>query len=78
MYVKNEINVGEDLILVIVEQQHQILGTQENIHKDGSTKILDFKRQSMKNMIYIKNSVQNIKKHAKCILQKGKVLMKKG
>lgn len=31
----------------------------------------------MKNMKYIENSVQNIKKHAKCVLQKGKLLMKK-
>lgn len=40
----NEIKVGEDLILVIIEQQHQIVGIQENIHNDRSTKILDFKK----------------------------------
>lgn len=39
IYVINEIKVGEDLILVIIEQQHQIVGTQENIHKDSSTEI---------------------------------------
>lgn len=32
----------------------------------------------MKNMKHIENSVQNIKEHAKCMLQKGKLLMKKG
>lgn len=40
----NETKVGEDLIHVIAEQQHQILGSQENIHKARRTKILDFKK----------------------------------
>lgn len=31
----------------------------------------------MKNMKCIENSVQNIKRHAKCMLQKGKLLTKK-
>lgn len=44
IYVINETKVGEDLILVIIEEQHQIVGTQENIYKDRSTKILGFKK----------------------------------
>lgn len=40
----NEIKVVRNSILVIVEQQYQIVGTQETIHKDRSTKILDLKR----------------------------------
>lgn len=40
MHVINE----RDLILVIVERQHQIVGTEENILKYRSTKTLDFKK----------------------------------
>lgn len=58
----NETKVGEDLIRGIVGQQHQILVSQENIHKTRRTKIFDLKRYSIKNMKYIENRVQNIKK----------------
>lgn len=44
IYVINEIKVGEDLIPVVTDQQHQILGAQKTIYKDRSTKISDFKR----------------------------------
>lgn len=46
--MNNETKVGEDLINVIVEQQHKILGSQENIHKARRTKILDFKKVQFK------------------------------
>lgn len=44
IYVINEIKVAKDLILVIIEQQHQIFGSQKNTQKHSSTEILDFKK----------------------------------
>lgn len=45
IYEINEIKVGKDLILAIIEQQHQIFGTQKNTQKHSTTEILDFKKE---------------------------------